>query len=613
MKPALRSTRARGKSRAASGSKTPSKKIPTPSSDTASSLPLLQKAPTGITGFDEITGGGLPRGRSSLVCGSAGCGKTLFSMEFLVRGAMQFDEPGVFIAFEETAEDLKANVASLGFDLDALIAQKRLLVDYVQLDPTDIAEAGEYDLEGLFIRLGLAIDSIGAKRVALDTLEVLFGSLKDETILRAELRRLFRWLKDKGVSSIITAERGTGNLTRHGLEEYVSDCVLLLDHRVTEQLSTRRLRVVKYRGSRHGTNEYPFLIEDGGFSVLPITSTSLAHEVSTECISTGVPSLDEMLGGRGVYRGSSMLVSGTAGSGKSSLAAMFARSSCDRGERCLYFAFEESPAQISRNMSSIGVKLQPWIDKDMLRIVSARPSMYSLEMHLAIIHKKVAEYRPRAVIIDPITNFSDVGTKIEVQAAMCRLIDFLKTEQITGLFLSLTTSGAAEANTDVGVSSLMDVWVLLRNLESNGERNRGLYVLKSRGMEHSNQIREFRISGAGVALVDAYLGSEGVLMGSARAAQEAKENAATLVRMQDIESKQRAIARKRKALEAQIEALRAQYEAETAETEKLIAQAQAIESTLQTNRQEMRDRRQKEASGTRSLPAAAQKGTRRSK
>lgn len=534
-------------------------------------------------------------------------------MEFLVRGAMQFNEPGVFIAFEETAEDLKANVASLGFDLDTLIAEKRLVVDYVQLDPTDIAEAGEYDLEGLFIRLSLAIDSIGAKRVVLDTLEVLFGSLKDETLLRSELRRLFRWLKDKGVSSIITAERGAGALTRHGLEEYVSDCVLLLDHRVTDQLSTRRLRVVKYRGSRHGTNEYPFLIEDGGFSVLPITSTSLTHTVSTERISTGVISLDTMLGGRGVYRGSSMLVSGTAGSGKSSLGAMFARASCERGERCLYFAFEESPAQISRNMRSIGVNLQPWMDQDMLRIVSARPSMFSLEMHLAIIHKQVAEYRPRTVIIDPITNFSDVGTQIEVQAAMCRLIDFLKTENITGLFLSLTTTNGSEANTDVGVSSLMDVWVLLRNLESNGERNRGLYVLKARGMAHSNQIREFRISSEGVSLVDAYLGNEGVLMGSARAAQESKEKAATLVRMQEIERQQREIMRKRKVLEAQIEALRAQYDAETVETEKLILQAQDIETTLRSDRQEMHDRRQKEASGKHALTAATKKGARRAK
>ncbi len=576
-------------------------------------LKTLPKAPTGVTGFDEITGGGLPRGRSTLVCGAAGCGKTLFSMEFLVRGAMEQDEPGVFIAFEETAEDLTANVASLGFNLEELAAQNRLLVDYIQIDPSEMAEAGEYDLEGLFIRLGLAIDSIGAKRVVIDTLEVLFGSLKDESILRTELRRLFRWLKEKGVTSIITAERGSGSLTRHGLEEYVSDCVLLLDHRVTDQLSTRRLRVVKYRGSRHGTNEYPFLIEDGGFSVMPITSLSLSHVVSSERISTGVPSLDTMLGGQGLYRGSSILISGTAGCGKSTLAALFANERCSRGERCLYFAFEESPAQIIRNMQSIGVDLKRWVEQGLLHIISSRPSMFGLEMHLAIIHKQVAAYKPRAVIIDPITNFSDVGTEVEVQAALSRLIDFLKTECITGVFLSLTASGNAEASTDVGVSSLMDVWILLRNLESNGERNRGLYVLKARGMAHSNQIREFHISARGVELLDAYLGNEGVLMGTARAAQEAKEKAEALLRTQEIESKQREINRKRKALEAQIEALRAHYEAESSESEKLIRHAQMRETTLQTMQQDMKIRRQNEAPGKTALTAADKTGKRRAK
>ena len=603
------------KSRSAPSAAAAEKPGTTASAKRSSGLELktLPKAPTGITGFDEITGGGLPRDRSTLVCGAAGCGKTLFSMEFLVRGATEQNEPGVFIAFEETADDLRANVASLGFNLDELAAQDRLMVDYIQIEPSEMAEAGDYDLEGLFIRLGLAIDSIGAKRVVIDTLEVLFGSLKDESILRTELRRLFRWLKEKGVTSIITAERGSGSLTRHGLEEYVSDCVLLLDHRVTEQLSTRRLRVVKYRGSRHGTNEYPFLIEDGGFSVMPITSTSLTHVVSSERISTGVPSLDGMLGGQGVYRGSSLLLSGTAGCGKSTLAAMFVNERCSRGERCLYFAFEESPAQIMRNMQSVGVDLKRWVDAGLLHILSSRPSMFGLEMHLAIIHKQVAAYKPRAVIIDPITNFNDIGTEVEVQAALCRLIDFLKVECITGVFLSLTTSGNAEAHTDVGISSLMDVWILLRNLESNGERNRGLYVLKARGMAHSNQIREFHISDRGVTLLDAYLGNEGVLMGTARAAQEAREKAERLLRTQEIESKQRELVRKRKALEAQIEALRAHYESESSEIEKTIRHAEMRETTLQTMQQDMRNRRQNEAPGKTALTAAEKTGKRRAK
>ncbi|MFO0573997.1 MAG: circadian clock protein KaiC [Polyangia bacterium] len=547
----------------------------------------IAKAPTGIAGLDEITSGGLPRGRPTLLCGSAGCGKTLLSMEFLVRGATQFGEPGVFIAFEESAEDLKANVASLGFDLDALIEQKLLLVDYVHIDPAEIAEAGAYDLEGLFIRLGLAIDSISARRVAIDTMEVLFSSLKDEAILRSELRRLFSWLKSRELTAIVTAERGSSSLTRHGLEEYVSDCVLLLDHRVTDQLSTRRMRVVKYRGSRHGTNEYPFLIGDGGFSVLPVTSMTLNHQITTERVSSGVPRLDNMLSGQGFYRGSSVLISGTAGSGKSSLAALFANSFCERGERVLYLAFEESPQQIVRNMRSIGLDLQKWVDQGLLRIHASRPSTYGLEMHLAVIHKQVAEYKPSAVVMDPLTNLSEVGSLLEVKAALNRLIDFFKAELITALFLSLTSGESAEATTDVGVSSLMDVWILLRNLEANGERNRGLYVLKARGTAHSNQIREFRITERGVDLIDVYLGSEGVLMGSSRLAQEARERTAALAAQQEHERRQRERLRKRKALEAQIELLRAEYDAELVEDERLLVQSQATEETKQRLRVDM--------------------------
>ena len=563
------------------------KKSPTSPARRASEPALLEKAPTGIGGLDEITDGGLPRGRPTLICGSAGCGKTLLSMEFLVQGALRYGEPGVFIAFEETAEDLRANVASIGFDLDDLIARNLLRVDYVQLDAAEIAEAGEYDLEGLFIRLGLAINSIGAKRVAVDTLEVLFGSLKDEGILRAELRRLFVWLKNQHVTSVITAERGGGSLTRHGLEEYVSDCVLLLDHRVNDQISTRRLRVVKYRGSRHGTNEYPFLIGDGGFTVLPITSLGLDHKVSSERVSTGIPRLDTMLGGSGFYRGSSILISGTAGSGKSSLAALCANSFCARGERVLYYSFEESPQQIARNMRSIGMDLQKWMDRDLLRIEASRPSRHGLEMHLALIYKQVTEWKPSLVVIDPLTNLREVGSDLEVKMAFNRLIDFLKAGMCTGIFLSLTAGNESEATTDVGVSSLMDVWILVRALESNGERNRGLYVLKARGMAHSNQIREFVITDHGIELLDVYVGTEGVLMGSARAAQEYREREKATTHRQEIESKQREVLRKKKALEAQIEALRAQYAAETAESELLITEAQDNEQSLLAQRQRM--------------------------
>ena len=461
---------------------------------------LLPKSPTGIPGMDEITAGGLPKGRPTLVAGSAGCGKTLFAMEFLVNGAIRYDEPGVFIAFEENAEELAQNVASLGFDLIELIKQKKLIIDYVRVERTEIEETGEYDLEGLFIRLGHAIDSIGAKRVALDTIEVLFGALPNPGILRAELHRLFRWLKDKGVSALVTAERGDGTMTRFGLEEYVADCVILLDHRVNEQISTRRLRIVKYRGTLHGTNEYPFLIGKHGISVLPITSLGLEHNASTERVSTGVKELDEMLGNKGFYRGSSVLISGSAGTGKTTLASAFVDAACKRGERCLYFAFEESTSQILRNMRSLGIDLAPHIKKGQLEFHVARPSQYGLEMHLVTMYDLIREFKPSVVVLDPMTDFASVGTQAEVKSTVTRIIDFLKSNQITGLFVSVTSDKDWTDDSVVSVSSLIDAWISLRNIENNGERHRGLFILKSRGMSHSNQIRSFLLTDEGIKI-----------------------------------------------------------------------------------------------------------------
>jgi circadian clock protein KaiC len=461
----------------------------------------LSKSRTGIQGLDEITFGGLPKGRTTLICGSAGCGKTLLSLEFLIRGILQYNEPGVFIAFEETAEELTKSVASLGFDLDDLVKRKQLLVDYVHLEKSEIEEAGEYDLEGLFLRLGHAIDSIGAKRVSIDTIEAIFSAFTNTFVLRSELRRLFRWLKDKGVTAIITGERGDGALTRHGLEEYVSDCVILLDHRVT--ISTRRLRIIKYRGSSHGTNEYPFLIEAEGLSVLPITSLGLNHEVSNGRISSGIPHLDAMLGGKGYYRGSSILVSGTAGTGKSSVCAHFVDAACRRRERCLYIASEESPKQFIRNMRSIGINLNSWVEKGLLRFHALRSTFYSLEMHLAVWHKVINELKPQVVVVDPITTFISEGDPNEVKAMLTRVIDLLKMRQITGMFTSLTSGEHHNLEqSEVGISSIMDTWLFLRDIETNGERNRGLYVLKSRGMAHSNQIREFLLTDHGIDLVE---------------------------------------------------------------------------------------------------------------
>ncbi len=546
--------------------------------------PRLPKCPTGIQGLDEITGGGLPRSRPTLVCGGAGCGKTLLAAEFLVRGAVQFDEPGVLMAFEETEAELKANVASLGFDLAGLVRRKKIMLDYVHIERSEVQESGEYDLEGLFVRLNHAIDSIGAKRVVLDSLEALFASLPNEAILRAELRRLFRWLKDKGVTAVITAERGREQLTRHGLEEYVSDCVILLDHRVTDQIATRNLRVVKYRGTLHGTNEFPFLIGDDGISVLPITSLGLNHKISGERIATGIPRLDAMLGGRGFFRGSSILLTGTPGTGKTIVAANFAQAACRRGERTLFFSFEESPNQIIRNMHSIGLRLEPLVKRGLLRFHAARPSLYGLEMHLATMFKEIAEFQPRVVIIDPITSLMDAGTSSECRGMVTRLVDYLKAGQVTTLFTSLTQSGHALQQSEAAMSSLMDSWLLLQDVEGNGERNRVLYVLKARGMAHSNQIREFLISDHGIDLVDAYIGASGVLTGSARVAQGALEKAVVLANQQEAATLKREVERKRGALEQKISGLRSDYETEAAELRRIAEQVGTRTFVLGTER-----------------------------
>jgi circadian clock protein KaiC len=542
----------------------------------------IPKAPTGIEGLDAVTLGGLPAGRPTLICGSAGCGKTLFGMTFLVKGATEYGEPGVLMSFEETAADLAANVASLGYDVEGLIAGKRLAIDHVRVERSEIEEAGEYDLEGLFVRLGFAIDQVGAKRVVLDTLEALFSSLPNEAVLRAELRRLFGWLKDRGVTAVITAERGEGQLTCHGLEEYVSDCVILLDNRVADQITTRRLRIVKYRGSAHGTNEYPFLIDEDGISVLPITAVGLAHASSNDVVSSGVGGIDAMLGAGGFYRGSSVLVSGTSGTGKTIIASHFADAACRRGERCLFFAFEESPDQIVRNVLSVGVDLRRHVEAGLLRFEAARPSLYGLEMHLTMMNRDVERFAPAAVVIDPISAFR--GPTPEVHAMLLRMVDLLKARGVTGLFTNLISGEGRGDGTEIGLSSLMDTWIGLHDVEANGERNRALYLLKSRGMSHSNQIREYLLTDEGVVLRAPYVGAGGVLTGTARQMQEAQERAALIQRRQEVERRGREFAAKRAAAERQIAETRAALDAEEAEIRTLTGQAGEREEAMERDR-----------------------------
>ena len=553
----------------------------------------LPKAATGIQGLDEITLGGLPRGRPTLISGGAGSGKTLFGLEFLVRGATQYNEPGVFVSFEESIPDLTKNAASLGFDLARLAADKKLFLDHVLITRSEISESGEYDLDGLFIRIADAVQRVGARRVVLDTIESLFSELPNPGILRAEIRRLFGWLKEKGLTTVITAERDRPDrLTRHGIEEFVSDCVVVLDHRIREEISTRRLRIVKYRGSTHGTNEYPFLIDEHGISVLPISSLGLDHPAPAERISSGIARLDGMLGGKGFYRGSSILISGTSGTGKTSVAAHFVDAACRRGERCLFFAFEESPRQIVRNMRSIGIDLQPWVRKGLLQFQAARPTYGGIEEHLLVTHKRITSFQPSIVVVDPVTNLIMVSTANEVRSMLTRLVDFLKTQGITSIFTSLTAGGGPLEASEVDVSSLMDTWLVLESIEVGGERNRALYVLKSRGMEHSNQIREFLLTDDGLRLLDVYLGPEGVLTGSARLSQEEREKTADISRRQELDSHRRKLERERRTFEARMATLRADHEAEEERIQRTISESESLsKEMLQARGQMVRSRK----------------------
>jgi circadian clock protein KaiC len=546
---------------------------------------IFPKSSTGVDGLDEITNGGFPKGRPTLICGGAGCGKTLLSMQFLIKGITDFNEPGVFMSFEEPSDDLTLNVKSLGFDLEKLKKSKKLIVDHVRVERSEIEEAGEYDLDGLFIRLGHAIDSIKAKRVVLDTIESLFAGLDNQAILRAELRRLFSWLKQKGVTAVITGERGEATLTRQGLEEYVSDCVIVLDHRVTEQVSTRRLRIIKYRGSTHGTNEYPFLIDENGISVLPITSLKLNNEVSSEIVSSGLEGLDGMFEGGGFYRGSNILVSGTAGTAKTTIACYFATQQCKNKERTVYFAFEESPQQLVRNMKSVGVDLQKFLDNGTLQIHSSRPSLNGLELHLLTLRKLIKEFKPTTIIIDPISNLITVGSEHEVKSMLVRLIDMLKVNNITALFTSLNkqTENFRPDLAEESVSSLVDTWISVRDMEGIGERNRGVFIIKSRGMGHSNQVREFIITNKGIELLDVELGPQGILTGSARKSYQFKKAMSDIKLQNEISRKDREIERKRKVLQANIEALRNEFE--SAEEELSILKAtELLHEKLSSNR-----------------------------
>jgi circadian clock protein KaiC len=576
---------------------------------TATSRHSLPKTPTGILGLDAVLDGGLPYGRPTLLTGSAGCGKTLFATKFLVNGTT-VGEGGVLMSFDESAEDIAVNTSSLGMDVARLVAKKKLFIDFVEIGEGTLLESGDYDLEGLFIRLEMAIKEVDARRVVLDGIDNLFAGLTNTAVLRSEVRRLLQWLKARRLTSIVTAEKGVATLTRSGLEEYLTDCVIVLNHNVEGAISTRRLRVVKYRGSTHGTNEYPFLIDRDGISVLPVTSMGLEHQASAQRVSSGIPSLDEMLGGKGFYRGSSILLSGTAGSGKSSVAAHFVDAACRRGERALYFAFEESASQICRNMASIGIDLGRWFRSGLLQIRSMRPTAFGLEMHLVAMHRAMEEHPPQVMVIDPISSLVVAGAAPEVRSMLLRLFDGAKHDQITTMGTSLTGEDEESGMADSSVSSVMDVWLQVRGVEANGERNRLLSVLKARGIAHSNQMREFLITPEGVRLVDVYLGAGQVLTGSARVVQQAQEQAAAMAESAEQERRRQEMVDKVRELRERIAAMNAEMARADAEAGRLAQAAEtrrresaAAERAIARSRHATTGRPSKASSSRRAAPS----------
>ncbi|WP_240236172.1 circadian clock protein KaiC [Nocardioides sp. CFH 31398] len=524
---------------------------------------MLEKAATGIEGFDDITFGGLPRARATIVTGAAGSGKSMFGVEFLAQGARAYGEPGVLLSFEETADELVANAASIGVDLRAMADEGTLVVDSAAGDLDDLVQSGAFDLEGLLLRLAAAIDAVGARRVVLDTVETLFSTLPDETTVRREFARLLRWLKERDLTVVVTAERGQqGRLTRHGIEEYVSDCVVVLDHRVEDEVATRRMRVAKYRGSPHGTNEFPFLISGRGLVVMPLHHDELT-EVSEERVSLGIPELDTMVGG-GVFRGSTIMISGSAGTGKTSIAACAADAACRRGEKALFLSFEEPSGQVVRNMRSIGLDLQHWIDKGLLVVQHMRPAITGLEAHLASLHMILDEHPAEVVVLDAVASLSRGVASYASASAVARDIAMLRLRGATTVLTALAGTHD-DPHTDVSASSLVDAWLLVRNVENDGERNRLLMTIKNRGSFHSNQVREFLLTDDGPRLVDVFVGPDGVLTGSAREQQEARDASTEDARRRDQERRRASIERRREEVEAQIATLRRQLEDELAD------------------------------------------------
>jgi circadian clock protein KaiC len=544
----------------------------------------IKKCPTGISGLDSITGGGLPEGRPTLICGTAGSGKTMLATEFLVRGVLEFGEPGVLVAFEERASDLTANMASIGWDLTALQKEGKLAIESFGTRDTGLDE-NPLDLSHLFARLELAIDEVGAKRVVLDSLEVPLAGLKDQATIRSELHRLSSWIKEKGVTAVITGERGTEALTKNGIEEYVSDCVILLDNRVIEEISTRRLRIVKYRGSRHELNEFPFLISDDGVKALPMSNLGLNYQVNTERFLTGIDELDSMLGD-GIYQGNNILINGTAGTGKTTIGATMSEASCKRGERVLMLLFEESPDQLIRNMKSIGVDLGKWREKGVLRMDANRPSSRTPEHHLMSCLKAVLEFKPDLVVVDPISSMIESGTHGQSWAFMMRLVDLLKTHMVTSVFLDLSDEDS-ETKTQAGVSSLMDTWIRLRAVERYGGRDPVLSLIKSRGTAHSRQDREFYFTPEGLKFIPPYIGPGGVVTGSARAAQEVLDKAERVKRTHELEGSRLALKMAKTQHEAQMNALKAEFEAKKIKLEREIRDMEEAEQVRDDDRLRM--------------------------
>ena len=542
---------------------------------------------TGVKGLDDVLGGGIPQGHAMLLVGKPGTGKSILSMEYLLHGIELHKENGVYISFEESEKQIISNAASFGWKFEEMVKKNKLAISYIDMQPEQMRTVGDYDLSALILRVKGAIKKVNARRVVIDGINNLLSTFDDERIIRSDLLRLIREIKEVNATIFITGERGHDSWSKMGFEEYLADGLMHLDNRTDGNYQTREIQVVKCRGINHYTGKSPFIINSEGMSIRPLITADFDYKVLKSRVSTGIADIDNMLGGKGLYRGSTVYITGPSGAGKTSISSSFANGACSRGERALFLAFEESSDQIIRNMKSIGLSLDKWVNEKLLYFYTARATTNSLEGHLDNIMTMVREVEPTCVVLDPISAFRPIANENETKLMLIRLNDYLRARKITTVFTALSSDGEYSEHADVQLSSIADTWIVVRIMDYKGERNNVMQLMKSRGMSHSRQMKEMYFTGNGLKLQNVYQGPEGVLTGAARIGQEKYEKLKEARNVIEIDKNRKKIERKKSLLEASIEALKHEYEEELEALHAAIEEAEEQNSKIKETRKEI--------------------------